>query len=213
MAGPEVPNEQELEALSGGRTTRPAPEMPDPEPEVLERAQQILDRAADGSEDPQVVEGDQPLPGESQVHTDPSLTARQKLDFLAHILGGQPYTRSYELLAGNMVLTFRTISARLDSVLASLAAAEASDSRQARHALYTNYLLAASLHKVTTRGQTHELQVFPNDEPDLRAYRSWFAGLNREQYLLLLQTFRTFRRELDQLLDKADDPDFWPTPS
>jgi hypothetical protein len=212
MAELNTPTDQELEALTTGGTSRPAPSMPDPEPEVLERAQQILDRAADGSEDPQVTVGDQPLPGESAVHTDRSLTAGQKLAFLAHILGDQPYSRTYQLLAGRLTLTFSTISATLDSALASLASAESAD-RTHRRALYTNYLLAACLSRVQEGEQVSEPRIFRSDTPDLRAYQSWFNSLNREQYLVILQAFRTFRRELDLMMDKADDPDFWPTPS
>lgn len=210
MADPIEPTQQELEQLTSGGP-QPEPEMPDPEPEVLERAQQLLDRAADGTEDPQVVEGGGPLPGEAHVRTDPTLTADQKLRFLAHILGDQGYEQRYQFLGGRMCLTFRTVSAAHDQRLASLASSEAQDAAHRRQ-LYFTYLMVACLTEVEIDQQVQAVEAFQDHhELDLRAYTSFINSLNREQYLLIYQTARRFRQDLDRMLDKVDDPDFWPT--
>jgi hypothetical protein len=171
--------------------------MPDPTPEVVERAQVLVNGAASGSMDSkQVVES--------------VTTQDDRLRFLAHLLGGIPYRKTYEILGGAQAVTFTTISAVLDTALAKLALEDAKEHRKAK---YLDYLMLASLLSVRTGDSVVEFAPDADPKAFRVAYEAWFVDLNREQYLVLRGLFDRFRGELDAMLGKVDDPSFWPTPS
>ena len=203
MSEPVEPTE--LEALQFGGV--PSGEMPDPEPEVVARAQKLINDAAEnGDAGGRVWEA---KPGEELVDTvrDTSVSDDDKLRFLAHVLGDQPYEKTYTLLGGRMRLCFRSISQRMNTRLI--------ETIKTFGGSYFELLMIASLCWVESDGERSDTQFFKSprsEDHNVNAYKEWMEhSLTRAQYHLIRDTFTKFDSELDLMLAKADDPDFWQT--
>jgi len=219
MADPAMPTEEELEALSQPVTAAPerdASSMPDPEPEVLERAQVLLDEASKGG-GLQASLSNQPEEAHREV-SDPieDLTTQQKLDFVAHVLGGTEYREAYEAFRGRISMVFRTLSPTEEAALGELITgqeAEGQIPRKRRKVYYHRYALAASLDELRIDGESVAHRLECTSDQFLRDYGAWFKSLSGTQYRILDDFYVRFQTIVDTLLRKADDPDFWPTPS
>jgi len=203
----EQPTEEELAGLEVG----PA-DTPPPSPAVVERADKLIDRLADGEAFTQV--GD--MPAAEQL----SYPDSDKLAFMSHLLGGAPFVKTYELLGGELTLEFGSVDAATDAKLAQMVLADEKDgqgSQADRARRYNAYLLAASLRRVARKGEPRvnvDLFSAGGTAADWRkAYQSWQASMPRAQYLAIRASYRKFAKLLSELLERVDDPDFWPTPS
>ena len=198
----EQPTEEELASLEVGST-----DIKPPSPQVAERADRIIDQLVSG--EAFSTEGG-PSPAGRLPYDD-----ADKLEFITHLLGGQPFVRSYDLLGGAMTLTFSSIDAATNLQLARMAAAE--QSAPARRLRYNAYLMAASLTELRRRGEPPvRCRVFEpggTEESWRKAHDAWAAGMPREQYLVVRSAYQQFAALLSGLLEKVDSPDFWPTPS
>ena len=104
-----APSDDELEALSSPRIVAPGGEtMPDPEEAVVERAQVILNEANDGQSFSTVSE-DGVATETPVVAKYEGITAQQKIDFMAHVLGGHEYKVTY-MIFGTTEVTSPTLS-------------------------------------------------------------------------------------------------------
>lgn len=213
----EVPTKAQLDELQArasssatGPKTLPVgpPEMPDPEPEVLEAAKLIIEGMLKGEGFGDVVDqfrGQRLAGGHVTAQVDDQL----KLKFLAHVLENQPYERSYSLLGGQLVLTFKAVSAEVDRQVASEVRATDPATRDME---YGHGLLAASLQSIYLGGKSVPAMQINTSRSWLERFHTWSLSIDRPMLLLVHRTFRRFERELQELLEKADDPSFWPTP-
>lgn len=216
----EVPSKARLDELQAGVSSVSSqpptafdqlsdgpPGMPDPEPEVLEAAKALIDGMLKGQGFSEVVDAlrGQRLAGAPAA---PLVDERLKLKFLAHVLENEPYERHYSLLGGRLVLVFRTVTADVDRQVAEDAMVDSVN----RDARYSNGLLAASLQSIAVDGRP--APVIPHEADGNWIYRftTWAGSIDRPVLQLVHQSFRRFERELAEMLAKADDPSFWPTP-
>lgn len=207
MGEPVEPTDDELESLQFGGV--PSGDMPDPEPEVIARAQQIVDQAIEqGDQGSRVWEG---TGGEEPVTVvrDTTVSDDDKLRFMAHILGDRPYEKTYSLLGGKLRLHFASIQQSLNAILVRMA--------REHGVSYFEALLLASLKWVEEDGVKVEIDLLKqtlSTEENVFLLETWLSGgITRAQYHLIRDAFAKFDAELDLLIEKADDPDFWPTPS
>lgn len=186
------PTEEELDALQSGmvKPTDQAP-MPDPEPEILARAQQLVDQARGLST--------------VEVKETVQVTEKDKLTFLAHVLGNQPYTKTFELLGGQFNLTLKTVE---PSIISRIDFGVHSD--KIRH---YNCIMAASIDSIQVGNKKPaRVKIFTDtDDNFFAAYETWMAETPQAQYQLIRKCYRSFRLQLRTMLESAEDPDFWPT--
>ncbi len=202
---------EELDKLGATKdaapSSYPASEVPDPEPEVLERAQQILDGLTAG----------EAFSTQTTKPAEPELSEEERLRFVAHIMDGKPYTADYSLLGGRLVLSFKSIDAELEGQITKLVLGQ--EAQQAgtpadRNARYTNYLMLCSLASMTCNGQTtmpSKIGMSIKPAQLAESYTEWATKTNRAQYRLILDSFNDFDRRMQVMLEKANDPSFWPT--
>lgn len=204
---------QAFELVSSGLEP---PGMPDPEPEILERAQKILDRVADG-------EAFSTAGSQAEVESAggfDQIDDEEKLRFLALLLGNRPFEKWFFLFGGRFNVCFRTISAHLELEIKQMLLEEEGRglaSAADRRLRYDNYMLAASLHRVKIDDQRNtRIEVFvgsASSDDRRRSYAAWLSELDSEHYRLLRTCYLQFRNHISFLMRKADDQDFWPTPS
>ncbi len=192
------------------------PGMPDPEPEILERAQEILNRVSEGEAFSSVG----PQPEVESAGGFDAIDDQEKLTFLAHILGNRPFEKWFTLFGGRFQLCFRSIPARLEREIKGLLLEEEEaglGTPTDRRLRYDGYMLAASLCRVKLDGGPNtRIEVFAEsaDNADRqRAYRAWFSELDADHYRLIRTCYLHFRNHISFLMRKAEDADFWPTPS
>lgn len=181
--------------------------IPDPEPEILERAQQILDGLNKG----------EAFSTQTDKPATPELTEEQRLRFVAHIMQDDPYCALYMRLNDRVQVKFSTITADTEDQLTRLVMQQ--ESRKVgtpadRNARYTNYLMWTSLLTLTFDNVVRPY-AGPGKFKDLESieigYADWLSTLNREQYRLILDCFNQFEQEVQDLLARVNDPSFWPT--
>ena len=177
------PTEDELAALQSGAAFS-LDEMPDPSPEIVERAKALIGQEA-------------AIPEEAP---EPEIPEAKLLAFMAHLLGGVSYKETQILLGGRLELTFSTISAQLDTLCAKAVIDYPEKEREVR---YQDCVMLASIcPPILTLA----------DKPD-STLDKWKASVSNEYYSLVRDAYQRFRGSLDRMLEKADDPNFWPAPS
>lgn len=219
---PITPSDEELRSLMGARTRKDAgPHMPDPEPEVLQRAQRILDEAKAGVAQSTVTtgDGDERQVRAGQALFDPEVDNDDKVAFMAHVLGGKSFERTYSFLDGQIKITFESIMAAKDMMLAELVRYEETKGYAQEHdrkSRYAAYLRAASLKSIqfdTDPPIRYNIFADSGKFTDHRnAYQEWMSQLTRVQYQLIKEAHRDFQGRLQKLMSKVDDPVFWRTP-
>lgn len=124
-----------------------------------------------------------------------------KLKFLAYMVEGRQFEKTYDLFDGSLKVSFTTISSAADHDLVVQTKEAGGDK-----GLYTRKLFAASLSGVhpAPPGLTY-------DNPDRTLDGLMLLG--KERYDLLFSTFKRFRELVRELLQKAESPDFWRAPS
>jgi len=91
MAGSTVPTAEELEMLTKGSSGAPNPdEVKAPSPEIVERAQQIVEQRSQGEAMSQVVD------------TKDVITLQDQVGYIAYVLEGVPFEHTYEFLGGRL---------------------------------------------------------------------------------------------------------------
>lgn len=226
MADAIVPDEAELEGLSNPPVQAPGDTMPDPEPEVLARAQELINRAGDGEQMASMSDSAEPVAREV-VNPLPELTDSQKLRFMAHVLANKPYTESFKAMNGEMTITFRSLSAEEEQILSRMVLKDERDeliTKDQRRARYHQYALAGALERIDYEGgATVRVDLFresaeslvedgnPDGARDI--YAGWVRGLSGLQLRIIDRFYQQFVTQLNQLLERVDDPNFWPTPS
>ena len=209
-----APSDDELEALSSPRIVAPGGEtMPDPEEAVVERAQVILNEANDGQSFSTVSE-DGVATETPVVAKYERITAQQKIDFMAHVLGGHEYKVTY-MIFGTTEVTFRVLTPVKEQFLADLVSFDVENGlvdKGRKKLQYYKYAMAMSLYSMGGMKQ----DVFPQVSEANSArntYNAWLASEPGGRYRVLDQLYHRFVTELDEMYRRADDPDFWPTPS
>ncbi len=217
------PDEDELRSLMVGADEPPAAsQMPDPEPEVVARAQEIIDEVKDGKSFSTVQEGNEAkreLRKDAKPLSDPDLTEEEKLAFLAHLFGDKGFSKEYEGLDGRLRVGFVSVNASFDAYLSKLLIVgeeRRSEPKGTRKARYRAMLLAASVSYVFANGEMVDLPPLFDEMEDpveaLERFEIWLGAFNREEYRLLRDWYDDFQARLDFLLGKVNDPVFWPTP-
>lgn len=200
-----VPSDEELNSLTQQMTQHratsddPHSHIPDPEPDIVERAQKLVSggkRAGRSAASVTAEFGRQ-------------ITEQEKLAFLAHVLGDAPFERQVELLGSRMVVVFRTpsasVSSRIDNWLAE---------KKISRIDHFNCMLAASVYSIRFGdGKPVRMNVFAESAEDggWAAYQSWLHDIGGVRYGLLRESYKQFREALKTLIANAEDPDFWPT--
>lgn len=221
-----TPTDEEMRKLMVGAEQPPEEgdsaqqNMPDPEPEILEKAQQIIDGVKEGEKFSDLQEGDdakRAIKLDKNPEYDPDVTNPEKVAFMAHLFGDKPFVKSYELLGGRLCILFTTISADLDAYLSDLiiAAEDQGARKETRKARYKLYLLAASIKDIIVDGNSVFSELFidrSSVERSLLEHEAWVKSLSREDFQVLRDSFDDFKNRLDFLLGKVKDPVFWRTP-
>ena len=217
MAEPITPSEEELEALTNPVLSPPGEDpkegpMPNPEPEVLERAQAIIDKTGETGTFSQISEGTESA---ERYITEPikSISNEQKLRFLAHALGGKEFRETYSAFDGHFVAIFRTLTPQEELILGELVASDENIPKARRRIHYTRYAMAVALESLQISGETIKAQLDCRSSRFKTEFEAWFKSLSGLQYKLLYSSYEAFQKLVDELLQKAYTPDFWPTPS
>lgn len=203
-------SDDELSALSvGSGAYTPGENIDEPSPEIVERAKHIVDEVRAGRPMSEVTHSGERAPSELGVAQDQDFSTDDKHAFIAHILHGVPFTKTYEVLGGRMRVTFGTVEPDIDYMLK----AEVKRYGHER-SLYMKYLMAASLKSIETDTEGTSFNMFSNCRreavPEL--YKVWYTGFSREKYAMLRDLFKQFREQVDTFVRKCSTPDFWPTP-
>jgi hypothetical protein len=229
VTGPMVklPETKTASAAPAEKTTKTV-EAPPPPPEVVQRvkervaAQQELEgssyeiKDADGKVVKKVGSTTPAEPEEDPVE------AADKQAFLIHILGGQRFTKSYDLFGGAMTVTFRTRTTAEDETCANQAFYdEQLDGGYSGNTLetrnnqrlqrYYDYQFVASLYSIKVKGSPPRMfSAFEGKEHPLRAARQ---DLNVEFSQALKLALRAFHNRFEALVAKlvgeANSKDFW----
>lgn len=215
MSDVTTPSEEELEELTKPSTPAPGDEMPDPEPEVLDRAQKIINRAGEGQGISQFSE----KPEEAQRRVERSetaISAGQKIRFLAHVLGGVDYEESYSVLGGRLVARFRTLTVEEENRLGELVRSNPKIPKSRQRVEQLRYALPVALTELIIRDGEEQTTVRPSlsclTDSFERDYRAWVPSVSLSQYRILFDLYTDFRVCIDTMLERAKDRDFWPTP-
>ena len=211
-----VPTADELTLLSSASIPAPGDTVPDPEPQIIARAQELVDRIKSGES----LSGESNTP-DTVVVSEPmrDLTADQKIRFMAHVMAGKPYEESYTAF-GLLAVEFRTLSPVEEEFLSELVYADEVEgivAKGRRRVQYNKYALAMSLTRLTwPDGDSVVQKVFPTTATlatARKAHASWYGELTGGYYRVIDTFYRQFTSALDLLYARVDSPDFWPTPS
>ncbi len=199
-----MPTDSELEGLRTGSV--PVDTTPAPSPEILARAQSIVDRIVGGESLSQVGGGE----------AAPVLSTEERLRFMAHVLAGAPYEEQHTLL-GCMGVTFRSLSTSEEELIADTIHLDEREGmpKAKRSVRYYSYAMGVALKKVVTPQAINTPALIHQDITPVQFrnnHRAWVKNIPAGQYRLLDGAYRSFADKLRQLYDKADDPSFWPTP-
>lgn len=207
MADAAIPSEEELEQLSNPSIAAPGDSTPepDPEPEVLKRAQELINRA-----------GNRESEAETPENPVPEISDDQKLRFMAHILGGKPFSERYKLLGGAFLVEYRNLTPLEEESLSELVLRWERDQELAkgrRRLRYRQLAMATAISSLQLEGVAVTPRFDANSKQFLEDYQAWLRGLSGGQYQLLDHCYARFRQLLEYLFERSTDPDFWPTPS
>ena len=209
----EYTDEEELQKLMTGQVPEPTEDIdprtakaPDPTPEVTERARAIFERHQKGETITSVSDVPEELPLDDKV----------KSRFLAHVLGGVPFTQQYTAFGDRLTVTLRTLSSQ-DELLVSQLMLERlpkGASAELRSESYRQFALALSIESMEVDGTFVGGLLRRGGEVAtlLRDYDAWMASTPGTTYRLLYTWYLRFRKQLSELLRRAEDKSFWPTP-
>jgi hypothetical protein len=159
-----------------------------------------------------------------QFETHP--TDRDKEDFLATLLGGQRFTKTYELFGGKIIIRFRSLLADENKLIYRQLVLDQQENRVATEAEWfaqmMDYRLACALDTITQKDgkvvavipPLDELKVDPGDNPLATALPKQLDLLNQtvaqEVTRRLVGThLRQFQRLVEALEAMALEPSFW----
>lgn len=186
----------------------PLKDMPDPEPHVVERAQKLVDEMQQGAQFSQVFDSEKKR--EKKEKSD-SVSKKDRVAFMAHILGDAPFKKTYEFFDGEFKVTYRTLSQYEEGRLLEIVMKE--EVPQSHHErIFFQLLLAASIDSYTIKGKTHRVSIFSQvtqDSDPLARYREWMTETSRERYQLFKRAHKDFRKLLSKMIAEAGTPDFW----
>lgn len=153
-------------------------------------------------------------------------TDRDKEDFLATLLGGQRFTKNYELFGGKIIIRFRSLLADENKLIYRQLVLDQQENRVATEAEWfaqmMDYRLACSLDTITQKDgkvvavipPLDELKFDPGDNPLATALPKQLDLLNQtvaqEVTRRLVGThLRQFQRLVEALEAMALEPSFW----
>jgi len=211
-----TPSDEQLQELAIGTPNEssqekedPLKDMPDPEPHVVERAQKLVDDMQQGKKFSQVIDSEKKEKKRAEKSDD--IPKKSRVEFLAHILEGVPFRKTYEFFDRKFTVTFRTLSKSEEAQLLKIIAAEEVPQPQ-QEQVFFQLLLAASIESYTVEGKKHRIAIFgtvaPEEDP-LERYREWMTETSRERYQILKRAHKQFRRLLAIMIEEAGSPDFW----
>lgn len=137
-----------------------------------------------------------------------------KIAFLAHMLTGVPFIRSYDIARVGFV-EFATVSpAELSLIRRLVHRDEQYDpaaTKQNRNSRLSAYLAVASIQKLELDGK--DIRVLDSRSWDSPAsYNAFLERIPLGLYEVLLSLYREFSELFDTLIRKVKDRSFWPTP-
>jgi len=191
----------ELESLASGVPTQEPKkqDIPTPEPEVVARAQELYKANQSNA----------------TVTTEPAvqdpIKIADKVEFLAHVLEGKEYRKSYKLLDDQLYLEFRTISAERHELIGRVMLEEDRFFRYPEESnvlRYRRMLAVASL----TRFDKELIYLFNpsvSEQINLGSWQSFTRAYSKTQLQVILEAFERFDGQLQEMIRKVDDPSFW----
>jgi hypothetical protein len=149
-----------------------------------------------------------------------------KLRFLAHLLGAERFTKTYELFGGQLVLTFQTRTAEeeglcndqawMDEKVHSLGASNSPEAVQGRLNRFMNYRMTAALKAMGRKGDRPiEFTPFkdrgelPPHVTPIRVSYDELLKLPGPVMVVVQQAHHRFESLVARLTLAADKPDFW----
>jgi hypothetical protein len=206
-----TPTADELSALMGavpagpslGTSSEPPPEpaVSPPTPRVVERAKQML-------------------AGEPEAPKGPQIPDAIKLQFLAHVLQDVPFKQTYTMFGGDVIITFRALTAAEDQFCKRVIAWEehrnlgVAQDRNARYALYRCALACVRFDVHTIPRHLKPVDTGALDPEDLHdLVAEWQRSLSEALSRTLQGVHREFQDTLGELIAQAGTPHFWQTPS
>jgi hypothetical protein len=195
-------SEDQLRALETGAVKvaiQPTNSIPDPEPAVIARAQEIYTELKTGKAAP----------------VEDTISDSDKVAFLAHILEGVVYTKTYKLFNDNMLLSFRTISSTVQDLAHTLSISEehtepgcTPENRAARF----NSLIACLSITAINGMAVHKYNLNTNSLQALsESWKALKVIVSTAELALIKQQYAVFANHLSELIKRAEDPSFWPT--
>ncbi len=199
----EIPTPAELDGLMTGAVPQSStPGVPPPSPKVVARAKEIVT----GTD--QVV---------ATIDTDP-LTDDDRVRFLAHVLSGKPFQKTYELF-GVLTVEFGVISATAERLIQRALGedeAKGQGSVADRKARYTDYSVFLAIRRLEFDGADKKPKC-PTENPTVedlqRCALGFYAGLTKPVYQALRTQYGRFNGIYKNLMGRAQDSPFWTTPS
>lgn len=127
-----------------------------------------------------------------------------KAAFLAHLIEGAPFSRTYDLFGGELSLEFQTVTAAEYSAIKGLLA------KDDRYTL-TTLLALASLKKLCVRGVDRPVPL-DRHWTTTRPINAYLQDMGEIQLRAIEQTYARFEQLFLRLLREADSPHFTQTP-
>jgi hypothetical protein len=211
MTVPSIPSEDELSSLSIKEATYklPTSNVPEPEPDVLERAKVLASQIKSGVPISSLeVNGvNQSVSGSAKAIN--SITKHDKLMFMAHVLRDDPFIKEYSLFNGKLVFTFKIIDREIKDIIHKAVASEPDR--------MMTYILAASIDSISIDGVITKYDIRPVccssvSDSLIKNLDDLLDPLSTTVLSLLQSKFKEFRILIDTLIRRAEDKDFWPTP-
>jgi hypothetical protein len=187
----------ELEEFAS--SSLPPPDTREPTDEVVARARVIVDDLKGRAGFSTVTEG---------------VDEETKLQFLIHVLEGGPFEKTYSLFDGGMTVTFQVIPGAWENEVLKIVSG--SKKEVPKTPLYNRYLSLLSIKEIVRESGPFSLEPSVTKMPvsDLQRFIGVLeAKFSRTDLLLLEGVFKEYRQLLTKLLEEAQTPSFWPTPS